>query len=53
MTSVVTGSRLVADQSDGTVVEVRYDVGVTGSGEARDAGDPRIDTMNFLFGFVF
>lgn len=40
-------------QAGRIVVEVRYNFGVTGIGEAREAGDPRIDTMNFLFGFVF
>jgi hypothetical protein len=40
-------------QAGRIVVEVRYNFGVTGIGEAKDAGNPRIDTMNFLFGFVF
>jgi hypothetical protein len=40
-------------QAGRIVVEIRYNIGVTGVGEIQDTGKPRIDTLNFLFGFVF
>jgi len=40
-------------QAGRITVEMRYDIGLTKVGNVEDAGDPRIDTLNFLFGFVF